>query len=581
MKKLMCLLLVVAMLLSFMACAKNEGEKTSGDVTTMAPEVNPFEEFFEISWLVQYTKNYEEGRWDELELEEKFNVDLKVWNTDYDNAEELTLMISAGNVPDMGFYPKDPIELYEQGLTRTINMNMIKTYLPGYYEIIEEYPIGLKFNAVPDTENEYYGITMASALSKFYYSNHAIRLDWLENIGYTLDDLTPFKTPDVFNQYGNFENAVYFSNRMFTYDEFLDINKSFTEDDPDGNGEDDTYFGISLGIHTWNRLTLATFGIHIDGNSLYKDNLTGDVVPYYAYEGYRDFLIWETDALEKGYIRKLPGADTWLNELYAAWASRKHGYYELSSQDVLAEYKPDFSMSLAPGSVLKEDPDATFVIFPGFTGPAGYGGNTRYSPTPYRGGGWGTWKIGKEVTDDKLARILQMMEYTHFDKDAYLRYWYGIEGIHYKWLGEPGKSSILSTPADQLPAEYASGAPVNIFASNKFLMDMSIWSLFSSYYYTWHFYQEENGWGKYDVEPYKYVDRMYFTQELYEKYDKTNQEVKDSLSAVRSEFWNNAHEGQIAEIHNEWSSYLERLYSNGLDKLVEIFNSDEMGLFLK
>ena len=195
----MCLLLVVAMLLSFMACAKNEGEKTSGDVTTMAPEVNPFEEFFEISWLVQYTKNYEEGRWDELELEEKFNVDLKVWNTDYDNAEELTLMISAGNVPDMGFYPKDPIELYEQGLTRTINMNMIKTYLPGYYEIIEEYPIGLKFNAVPDTENEYYGITMASALSKFYYSNHAIRLDWLENIGYTLDDLTPFKTPDVFN----------------------------------------------------------------------------------------------------------------------------------------------------------------------------------------------------------------------------------------------------------------------------------------------------------------------------------------------------------------------------------------------
>lgn len=122
---------------------------------------------------------------------------------------------------------------------------------------------------------------------------------------------------------------------------------------------------------------------------------------------------------------------------------------------------------------------------------------------------------------------------------------------------------------------------MNIFASNKFLMDMSIWSLFSSYYYTWHFYQEENGWGKYDVEPYKYVDRMYFTQELYEKYDKTNQEVKDGLSAVRSEFWNNAHEGQIAEINNEWSAYLERLYSNGLDRLVEIFNSDDMGLFLK
>lgn len=580
MKKLLCMLLVVLILFSLAACAKKESNGVSNDVTT-AQEEDPFKEFYEISWLVQYTKDYEEGRWDELELEQKFNIDLKVWNVDYDNAEELTLMVSAGDVPDMGFYPKDPIELYEQGLTRTINMDLIKKYLPGYYKIIEEYPIGLMFNKVPDTENEYYGITMASALSKFYYFNHALRLDWLENLGYTIDDLTVFDVPDNFNEYGNFDNNIFFSNRTFSYEEFLDIYKRFTEDDPDGNGVDDTYFGISLGFHTWNRLTLATFGLSIDGNHLYKDTLTGDVVPYYAYEGFRDFLVWETDALEKGYIRKLPGVDNWQNEVFAVWASGKHGYYELSAQDVFAEYKPEYSMSLAPASVLKEDNDAKFIIFPGFIGPLGIGGNTRYSPTPYRAGAWGTWKIAKEVSDEKLARILQMMEYTHFDKDAYMRYFYGIEGIHYKWLGEPGKSSILTIPNEQVPEQYRSKAPMNIFASNKFLMDMSIWTLFSSYYYTWHFYQEENGWSKYDIEPYKYLDRMYFTDELWQQYEKVSQEVSEGINAVRNDFWNRAHEGQIANINQEWSVYIDNLHKNGLDKLVEIFNSKDMAEFLK
>ena len=196
-------------------------------------------------------------------------------------------------------------------------------------------------------------------------------------------------------------------------------------------------------------------------------------------------------------------------------------------------------------------------------------------------GAWGTWKIAKEVSDEKLARILQMMEYTHFDKDAYMRYFYGIEGIHYKWLGEPGKSSILTIPNEQVPEQYRSKAPMNIFASNKFLMDMSIWTLFSSYYYTWHFYQEENGWSKYDIEPYKYLDRMYFTDELWQQYEKVSQEVSEGINAVRNDFWNRAHEGQIANINQEWSVYIDNLHKNGLDKLVEIFNSKDMAEFLK
>ncbi|HBN82445.1 MAG TPA: hypothetical protein DDZ89_01235, partial [Clostridiales bacterium] len=51
---------------------------TTTGTTTAEIEENPFEEFFEISWLDQLNADWREGRWDELELEEMFNVDLQV-----------------------------------------------------------------------------------------------------------------------------------------------------------------------------------------------------------------------------------------------------------------------------------------------------------------------------------------------------------------------------------------------------------------------------------------------------------------------------------------------------------------------
>ena len=62
---------------------KSATTTTKAATTTQATQQttkveNPLEQFFEISWLVRYTENYEEGRWDELELEEKFNIEFVV-----------------------------------------------------------------------------------------------------------------------------------------------------------------------------------------------------------------------------------------------------------------------------------------------------------------------------------------------------------------------------------------------------------------------------------------------------------------------------------------------------------------------
>mgnify|MGYP000949115119 FL=1 len=92
MKKLISLLLVLAMLLSFAACKESTDEPdgstttksttTTAATTTAVVEENPFEDFMEITWLTQLNADWQEGRWDELELEEMFNVDIQMWPMD-------------------------------------------------------------------------------------------------------------------------------------------------------------------------------------------------------------------------------------------------------------------------------------------------------------------------------------------------------------------------------------------------------------------------------------------------------------------------------------------------------------------
>ncbi|HBN84409.1 MAG TPA: hypothetical protein DDZ89_11245, partial [Clostridiales bacterium] len=101
-------------------------------------EVDPFAEKMTITWLVGINSShqYEEDRWDELELEEKFNVDIKLWNVliDSEDKEEVKMMLAAGDVPDYGFYFMSGRDLYEQGLARSVNLRKMEVFYPSYYK---------------------------------------------------------------------------------------------------------------------------------------------------------------------------------------------------------------------------------------------------------------------------------------------------------------------------------------------------------------------------------------------------------------------------------------------------------------
>jgi hypothetical protein len=258
MKKAFILLMVTAVILNFAACntssEKNPSESSESSVssvqttkavtTTKAPEPktttsetttvieNPFAEKFEFNFLGN--PEFVEGRWDKVELEEKFNVKFNFWDILVKSGanEQVDMMLAAGDVPDYGFYYKSGVYMVEQGLGRTVPLNLIKQYYPGYYKKMLEDAVGFHMNRVEGTEDLYYGLTALTPRATHTGYVPLWRLDWLENIGYEPENLTPMKSvvkPE-------WDDTVYFSTTKFSLDDVKEILRAFTEDDPDDNG---------------------------------------------------------------------------------------------------------------------------------------------------------------------------------------------------------------------------------------------------------------------------------------------------------------------------------------------------------
>lgn len=115
-----------------------------------------------------------------------------------------------------------------------------------------------------------YGLYSSRTLGR---NGSTIRKDWLKNIGY-----------DHYPQ---------------TLDEFYDVCKKFTENDPDGNGQDDTYGMIMTSLAT--PITMITIWAGAPNTYGIKD---GKLTPAFYYEEYMTGLKFVKDLYDHGYINK-------------------------------------------------------------------------------------------------------------------------------------------------------------------------------------------------------------------------------------------------------------------------------------
>ena len=151
----------------------------------------------------------------------------------------------------------------------------------------------------------------------------------------------------------------------------------------------------------------------------------------------------------------------------------------------------------------------------------------------------------------------------------------GIEGVHYKWSGEPWQSAMIVTPPEKIPEKYRKGG----WWGGSFSLELPIYSR-EGFRQLLLFHMEYRWAEKYCIEPYKYTNLMNMGADMYEAYQEDWSEVSETINAAIADFRTRCWEGEIADISAEWEQYVDQLYSAGLEDLINTYyNNDDFQVY--
>lgn len=345
-----------------------------------------------------------------LYLEDKYNVDFDIWYVESDRWHEvMSTRFAAGEIPDWidvkGF---DKLYSYvDQELLAELPPEFLKENAPFIYDVYvaQDETDALRYSTI-DGKN--YGIPTRNT-NPF---RHVIawRGDWLEKIGMesyptTLED---------------FEKAMY----------------AFTNDDPDGDGADDTY-GMS---QTAIDLVYGAYGYMPD----YWHDRDGKLVFGGVQPEMRDAL----ELLARWYADGVIDREFVTGENQGGYYAFSHPFYNdqigITCLGHYYHWKPVFyegdTKSECYLELQKTNPQAleTLVYGEPPTGPDGASGakaGTRMSTT--------VMGFGVQLEDDldKYAYLLQIIDEMSADYENYLETIFGIKGEHWDYdeaTGFPG-----------------------------------------------------------------------------------------------------------------------------------------------
>jgi putative aldouronate transport system substrate-binding protein len=342
-------------------------------------------------------------------LNEKFNVDYFVEKVPAETyPEKLSAVVSSGSMPDMIGFEASRADNFprwaKQGAFLELN------------DYIDQYP---SLKAIPDElwapftiDGKIYGIPSWSPTesSSFY-----IRKDWLDNLG------LPVPT---------------------NYEELASTLIAFTNDDPDKNGNKDTY-GMAIGQNINPNYAM---GPYWQFDSYYHQDEKGNYIPGMISQGRKELIeffnkLYQAKALTPDFA-VINWADT-NNEFY----SSKAGLFLVAPRGMSQDYMT---------SLLEISPDAEFAVLPPFLAPDGSQG--------FVGGkGYARFNaFNAKLKDDpeKLKKILDMHEFSRQfypmaeqnASNADHDWFYGGEGAGYEVAD--GKRKVIEPEKGSQPYHY-------------------------------------------------------------------------------------------------------------------------------
>ncbi len=337
-----------------------------------------------------------------LKIEEEANVSLKIegatHNSDY--YQTLNPMINTGDIPDVIFtVPSSSGKAYNNWIEQDLfwNIDELIAEKPGEYPYIEALLNSDQYKNITYGEGAHTMIPYITSNSGWgiYY-----RTDWLINVGYTEvngEGQVVAKTPK-------------------TIEEFQEVLKLFTENDPDKNGKKDTY-GISPYGETFylNPLYHA-FGVTPD-----YDLDSNDKATYmYLQPEFKEFLSWFNKMYQNGYVD--PQFATNKDN------ADREKFYKGQVGILITNAENHVTWVANAFESANGKDNLTFGDAPMGTKTLGKEGAQGFSDW---GGWWGGYSISKDCKDPHAA--LRLFNYLYSPEGLKTRC-YGIENVHYEMV---------------------------------------------------------------------------------------------------------------------------------------------------
>ncbi|WP_248928339.1 hypothetical protein [Paenibacillus hamazuiensis] len=330
-------------------------------------------------------------------IESRFNVNIVDKVISYaDYKEKYQLWAASGDLPDV--FSDDNIN--SEGYYSWIKQGIIRP-LPSD---LSKYPNVQKVLSLNDTkplnvDGKYYMIPRQTYLEPDQWAIEravVVRKDWLDKLG--------LKDP-------------------VTYDDYLNMYKSFAQKDPDGNGKNDT---IGLTFRSTSSMLLPVAGgsfPHVINGSWVKEN--GKYIPYYASGQMKTVVkqlrqMYAEGAIDPDFAIMKP------NDGYEKFGQGKVGAISVQAtpnalsalraswDKYVKDKKFEESVKILPVSWAAED-----------------GSRYRYNAVTF----WSESYFSSKVSDEKMDRILQIYDYLLSDEFMTFKR-YGMEGKDYKKDGD-------------------------------------------------------------------------------------------------------------------------------------------------
>lgn len=312
-------------------------------------------------------------------LEDKFGMELNLTGASSEGwIEKLTLMINTNEIPDLFFFLPSKIQ-YREWIENDLILPL-NDYLddaPYIKNIFDD-----KSYKNLSVNGKYYFVPKVSL-----QNSHTmyVRKDWV--------DKTVGKMPE-------------------TLDEFTEMLRAFTEDDPDGNGKNDTY-GLSISkVSGWLSGFYSTFGLKPNWNK-HGENYE----PYYMQNGYKEMLAWLNSMYKKGYIQQ---------EYYLNTDQQKLETFYSGKAGMTLHNGGSFAASVISQTQLVNENAVIDAIAPPSNGK-NEGAMAAF------GGFYGGWNIsGKAPSPEKAVELLNYIS----SPEGQELITYGIKDYHYTMEGD-------------------------------------------------------------------------------------------------------------------------------------------------